>query len=575
MHLISLLFWLFASLPLSASPVQVTLVAEQNEVRPGEPFRVGLHFQMDGEWHIYSDATDNPSPSPEVTWQLPDGFIASPLHFPKDKEFDTAGIPSWGYRHEVLLISEVTPPSHLTAGSSIELLGEVTWIACEKACIPGAKTVSLSLPATSLTTAPDPAVTALFAAFEPRGSIVSEINQILPAIGFAFLGGLILNLMPCVLPVISLKVMSFVRMAEGNRAHILRHGLAFTLGVLLSFWALAGSLLFLQSIGEAVGWGFQLQDPRFVALLAIILFVLGLSMVGVFEMGLTVAAKAGGLDRGGNAFWSGVLATVVATPCTGPFLGPVLGYVVTVSPVEAFTIFTSMGLGMASPYLLLSAFPGLVRFLPKPGPWMVLFKEVMGFLLFACVVWLAWVFGAQTDTLAMSFLLAGFVAIGAACWAYGKWAQPPKRGKQRIITYGFVVILVAIGLKLAIPNTLTDAHNDQWIPYSEEHLNELRAEGKPVFLDFTANWCIICQGNEIFLGLDDVEQRFEDLGVVRMRADWTRRGPAIYQALKRFGRNGVPLYVLYGRDSTASPLILPQTLTKGTIIEALNTLEAE
>lgn len=409
---------------------------------------------------------------------------------------------------------------------------------------------------------------------------------LLLALGFAFIGGMILNLMPCVLPVMSFKVLGFVKMAGQSRALTLKHGLLFSLGVLTSFWALAALLLALQSYGEAVGWGFQLQEPLFVASLATVLLVFGLSLFGVFELGTSIASKAGqaqvstmgGYSELFGSFMSGVLATAVATPCTGPFLGTALGYAVTQPPFFSMLIFTSIGMGMAFPYLLLASSPNLLRFMPRPGPWMETFKEMMGFLMLATVLWLIWVFSAQTNYLAVTMLLGGFFVMSIGCWVYGKWGTPLKKRATRIIGSSITVIIFIFGANIIYTSTTPwvetmsgtskqSATGDVWEEFSQARINELQKKGIPVFVDFTAKWCLICQTNHLALSSSSVTQEFEKKGMVRMKADWTKRNPEITEALKQFGRNGVPLYVIYTGDPSQEPEILPQVLTPDVIID--------
>lgn len=414
------------------------------------------------------------------------------------------------------------------------------------------------------------------------------------AILFAFLGGMILNLMPCVLPVISFKILSFVKLAGESRKLIFQHGLAFSGGVLVSFWALAGVLLGLQAYGQSVGWGFQLQEPLFVAALAAVLFIFALSLFGLFEIGTSLIALAGQAEHsskksGGmtGSFFSGVLATAVATPCTGPFLGSAVGFAVTLPAWQALLIFSSLGLGMSLPYLVLSGFPQLLRFMPKPGPWMDTFKQLMAFLMLASVLWLVWVFGAQTNSLALTLLLVGFFFLSFAGWIYGRWATPLKIRKVRLIATLAALLIFACGsyaiwtstsswveaLGGGMPSMATvasaEAGEDVWEDFSPERVAELRAQGVPVFIDFTAKWCLICQANHLVMTTDEVAQQFSQKGVVKMKADWTKSDPVITAELRKFGRNSVPLYVLYDKSPDTAPQILPQVLTPESLIEAL------
>lgn len=407
------------------------------------------------------------------------------------------------------------------------------------------------------------------------------------ALAFAFIGGLILNVMPCVLPVIALKIFGFVKIAHQKRSLILKHGGVFALGVLLSFWALSGILLILRAYGQGIGWGFQLQEPVFVVILTGILFLLGLSLFGVFEMGTSLIALGNQTSSSSSSpmassFMSGVLATLVATPCTGPLLGPALGFAMTLPPLTALSIFTSMGLGMASPYLLFSAFPSLIRFLPKPGNWMIIFKQLMGFLMMGTVVWLMWVFGAQTDSMAVFVLLASLLVIAFGAWIFGKWATPTRRKLTRMIATGLSLVIFFVGGAAAIgvakqDRTTTEVttvqeEGDQWISFSPEKVAALRGEGKAVFIDFTAKWCLICQANKVVLHSSEMSKAFKEKGVVTMTADWTKRDATITDALHQMGRSGVPVYVLYPADLNQSPYILPQTLTASVVNDYLNKL---
>lgn len=410
------------------------------------------------------------------------------------------------------------------------------------------------------------------------------------ALLFAFLGGMILNLMPCVLPVISFKVMSFVKMAGASRSATLKQGLLFSAGVLVSFWMLAGAILILRAYGQSVGWGFQLQEPLFVATLATVLFVFSLSLFGVFEWGMMFASWAGQTEvdakqkSSGNAssFFSGVLATAVATPCTGPFLGSAIGFAVTLPAFPALLIFTSLGLGMCFPYLLLAAFPSFLRFMPKPGAWMETFKQMMGFMLLATVLWLLWVFSAQTNTLALMSLLGAFFFFSIGAWIYGRWSSPIISKKTRIAAYAIATGFMVLGCAtIILPRGLwsiedsngagTHVASDGWETFSPERVAELREQGRPILIDFTAKWCLICQANHLVLSNDEVQKELDAAGVVRMKADWTKNDPIITEALSQFGRNSVPLYVMYGKSPEQEPTFLPQVLTPDVVINELKT----
>lgn len=418
---------------------------------------------------------------------------------------------------------------------------------------------------------------------------------VLFAILLAFVGGMILNLMPCVLPVISFKVLGFIKLAGQSRRLIFQHGVAFSVGVLLSFWVLAALLLVLQAYGRSVGWGFQLQEPLFVAVLAAFLFIFGMSLFGLFEFGTSIMSAAGEAEQKTNkrsqllsSFFSGVLATAVATPCTGPFLGSAVGFAVTLPAFQAMLIFTALGLGMSFPYLALAAFPALLRFMPKPGAWMVTFKELMGFLMMASVVWLTWVFSAQTSSFSVSLLLAGFFLFAFACWIYGRWATPFCKRLTRTLGTLAALLFFGVGSYILVLSTspwaeamgsggaVSKAANshvaDAWETFSPERVAELREKGIPVFIDFTAKWCLICQANHMVLSGEDISSKFAELGVVKMKADWTKNDEVIAAELRKFGRNSVPLYILYDGDPESQPQILPQLLTPDIVLDSLKQL---
>lgn len=405
------------------------------------------------------------------------------------------------------------------------------------------------------------------------------------ALLFAFIGGILLNLMPCVLPVISFKVMSFVKMAGQDRKLTIKHGLFFCLGVLVSFWALASFMLILRSYGQTVGWGFQLQDPHFVLFLASILFLFGLSLFGVFELGLFVASFAGQKENETkssktglvSSFLSGVLATAVATPCTGPFLGSAVGFAVTLPFLQAILIFTSLALGMCAPYLILASYPSLLRFLPKPGPWMETFKQLMGFLLMATVLWLLWVFSAQTNTFALIGVLAGFLCFSIAAWIYGRGSLPLVSKLKKWLAYLTAFSLLIVGVEVMLypksswesaePSSTSKGNWEGWEEFSPDLIAKLTAENTPFIIDFTAKWCLVCQANHLVLASEEMQKAFDDKGIVKIKADWTKNDPEITKALSSYGRSSVPLYVMHGGNPEKEPLILPQILTKDLIFE--------
>jgi thiol:disulfide interchange protein/DsbC/DsbD-like thiol-disulfide interchange protein len=387
------------------------------------------------------------------------------------------------------------------------------------------------------------------------------------AIGLAFLGGLLLNLMPCVFPVLFLKGLALVNSSHEERGRQRAHGLMYTLGIVVSFWLIVAALLILRAGGRELGWGFQLQSPGFVAVLASLVFFLGLSLAGQFELGLSLTSAGGGLaNKQGLAgsFFTGVLATVVATPCMAPLMGAAVGYALAQAAWLTFVVFTALAIGLALPYLVLSMQPQWTKFLPRPGAWMETLKQLTAVPLFGTAIWLVWVYGelnAPNGVDRTVWLLTGFLVLAIAGWALGKW---PARWGSGIAAV--VLIAIAIALPLRKPPVETLA----WQPYTEANFAAARASGKPVFIDFTAAWCLSCQVNEkAVLKSADVEKAFEKNHVQLLRADWTQYDPAITRELAAVGRSGVPTYVMYPPGKVSNADVLPEFLTKDVVLKAI------
>jgi thiol:disulfide interchange protein DsbD len=379
----------------------------------------------------------------------------------------------------------------------------------------------------------------------------------------ALLGGAILNLMPCVFPVLSLKVLSFANHKEQSQA---KHGVIYTLGVIASFVAVAAILLGLKTGGAAVGWGFQLQQPWFVGGLAYLFFAMGLSLSGFWELGGSWLNFGGTLASRSDytgSFFTGVLATVVASPCTAPFMATALGFAITQPPLPALAVFATLGLGMALPVLLLCLNPALLRKMPRPGNWMIRFKQALAFPLYATAIWLCWIVGRQAGASAMAIVLLGALLVTLALWLW-RFA-PLARITAVLCLIGALSMLGSAWVNTAA----TVAHSDDgWQPYQAETLADLRKAGKPVFIDLTADWCITCLTNEkVALDRDPVKQAFAAHNVTLLRGDWTQYDPAITALLAQFGRSGVPLYLYYPAGGEA--VILPQLLTPGIVIDTV------
>ncbi len=412
-----------------------------------------------------------------------------------------------------------------------------------------------------------------------EGTSLTDIN-FFSALFFALLGGIILNLMPCVFPVLSIKILSLSQQVGGDRREMRLHGLVYTAGVLLSFAAISGLLLALRAGGEALGWGFQFQSPTFVMLMALLFFGIGLLLSGVTTLGSSVIGLGQGLgDKSGmrGSFFTGVLATLAATPCTAPFMGAAVGYAVTASAASAMAVFLALGLGLALPYLILTLLPRALAWLPKPGAWMERLKQIFAFPMYAAAVWLVWVLAQQSGAGGVLAALAAMLLLAFAAWLYEATKGLQQRG--RLVGASVVAILLAgsiVGLPRLLPpagsGPAMAAVSDQSIPsepFSPARVAELRAEGRPVFIDFTAAWCITCLVNEKIVFHDEsVAKAFAQANVAFLIADWTNRDPVITEALAQHGRSGVPLYLFYPKNG-GPPAILPQVLTVGGMLQAV------
>jgi thiol:disulfide interchange protein DsbD len=416
----------------------------------------------------------------------------------------------------------------------------------------------------------------LVAAAVPPASLTANATpaastSLLGTLALAFVGGLILNLMPCVFPVLGIKILGFVNQSGNDRRLITLHGVAFTVGVLLSFWALAGALAVLRAGGDQLGWGFQLQSPAFVFGLAAVMLVFALSMSGVFEFGLGATGVGANLqmkDGYSGSFFTGVLATIVATPCSAPFLAPALGAALALPTAESFVVFTAIALGLSVPYLLLSIFPQAVKVLPRPGAWMETFKQAMAFPLYATVGYLVWVLAGQTTESGLLMTLLGLTVIAMAAWLYGRYHAPGSTGgRMRFGLIGGLALLTVGGWlgwpRAAAPTDLV------WEAWSPERVTELRAQGRTIYVDFTARWCATCQTNKkVVFSSAEVLATFADRNVVALKADWTNQDARITAELAKWNRSAIPFNLVYRADRP-EPQVLPELLTPQIVLDAL------
>jgi thiol:disulfide interchange protein DsbD len=396
------------------------------------------------------------------------------------------------------------------------------------------------------------------------------------ALAFALLGGLLLNVMPCVFPILSLKALSIVQTAANSPALARRNGYVFTLGVLLSFALIAGTLLILRAGGEVIGWGFQLQSPLFVLVLAWLIFAMALLFSGVWSFGgnwMGVGQNLTAKRSTVGAFFTGVLAVIVATPCTAPFMGTAIGYALVQPPTVSLAVFLSLGLGMALPWLLISLWPGLSTYLPQPGVWMERVKQVLAFPLYATVAWLLWVLAQQVSPQSLLYALLSLVGIALGLWLWQN-TRSASRAWQRAgpVSLALVFILmIVLLLRLQPAATAIGGAQNNWVPYSAGSLNRYRDEGKAVLVNFTAAWCITCLVNEkVVLASDEIVTELRQRSIVYMKGDWTNREPSITRVLEQYGRSGVPLYLYFPRDPKRDVTVLPNILTRGIVLQVLN-----
>jgi thiol:disulfide interchange protein/DsbC/DsbD-like thiol-disulfide interchange protein len=739
--------------------LQAGLISETTSVIVGKPLALGLRLVHDPEWHTYWRNPGDSGLATKIDWQLPEGWLAGPMQWPKPSRFPVGPLANFGYEGDVVLPVVLTPPKGLGAGQTVEIKGKASWLICRDVCIPGETMLSIKLPvsdaaATTVLSVDAPRIAQARASLptresqrEPQAFIsgktlslwwrsvgknetpgiflpyvealitpaaaqplsktkqgwrldiplgesssmavktvrasgwlegiwvvpgesalewrakvrtgpapsavelvspgqtaaeqvpkkssgaaeglnasegsasspvslprkddsggswfgVTDHRALLLALAGAFIGGLILNLMPCVFPVISLKVLSFAGSAH-SKSGPMRDALIFSLGVIASFLVLAALLIALKSAGEAVGWGFQLQEPWVVLLLALLFVLIAANLFGVFEMGMmgSRVANAGFVSRVSQepgalgSFTSGVLAVIVASPCTAPFMGSAIGFTATASLAETLAVFTALGVGMSAPYVGLAAWPGLLQKLPRPGPWMVGFKQLMGFPMLLAAAWLIWVLSSIQGVDAVLYALVAAITLAWVLWIYG-WALQQRRlgfgGLTGLILALAVLIFASVRATTDSPTSavvspvsaLQPADEVKgaltqeiepgrgagpliWTPWTPGLAERLQAEGQTVFVDFTASWCITCQANKIrVLNSETIAAAFQSAGVRALRADWTKRDPAIAKEIERHGKSGIPLYLVY-RPGQTSPMILSEWLSEDEVLRAI------
>lgn len=547
------LFFILSIASCLASTVNLSLKTEAQKIAPNEEFTVLASFEIPQGAYIYGKSSGETGLPTKLEWVLPQGFEKISEDWQKPEEKIEEGLKALIYKGNMQVLAKFKAGKDFSKPQEIAL--KASWLKCSNMCMPESKTAKILI--------------------EPDSS---SSNALAFTMLGAFLGGIILNLMPCVFPVIGLKILSFAKDAQKTRKTALINAAFYSVGIIISFCALAGILTWLKSLGNSLGWGFQLQEPLFVAFLILLFFAMGLAFAGVFELGASLSSL-GNLtsqkDGKGAAFFSGVLAVLVASPCTAPFMGSALGVALAsnASMSATFSIFISIGLGMAFPYVLLSAVPRLARRIPKPGAWMETFKQFLAFPLFATAIWLVWVFLKERNADALMQMLFSALILAFALWIFGKYSPPVNSRKKRMFAFTSLAILGAVSVALAVksatfklPETLAAQNHS-----IESQIEELRKSGKIVYADFTASWCITCIANKkAVLHTKKIEDFFKENNVALLTFDWTNKNAQIGEFLKKFGRSGVPFNIVYPADLKKEPIILPEILTPNAVIDAID-----
>ena len=643
---------------------QVELMSEVETIQPEKPFWVVFKITMKPGWHTYWKNPGDSGMETILTWDLPEGFSASPIQWLPPETIKLGPVVSFGYSNESFHLVQITPPKDLSQ-ETYDISVKADWLVCEETCIPETASLSLKvntsqeqdilysshkalideliselpdkpnqfgeyrlngdniefyLPDGFLTTkkisdvsfyaedkgtfkngaqqhwsikdnrlvitmlkdfsAPD-RITGLVKITDADSKTIKSYQlyfgkvQVAPVdeglsgslwgiLLFAFLGGLILNAMPCVFPVLSLKAVSVASKAKSHKGFIRQQGILYTLGVVISFMVMASILIILKTSGESVGWGFQMQNPYFIAFMAYLMFFVGLSLSGIAYLPILFGSSQASIDDTKSpwaSFWIGVLAVLVATPCTAPFMGVAIGYALGQSALIITMVFLALGIGFAAPYLVISMIPATLRLLPKPGRWMETFKELMAFPMYLTVAWLLWVLVQQSGSRGLIACLVGLILMAFSLWFWNRFT--PKLAAVKFLvglTLAGLTVLPMIYVKPPLELIQTEK-------FSRQRLQELRAQGRPVFVYATAAWCITCKANEVALKSSAMQLTFKSQDITLLEADWTNQDSEITDYLKSFGRSGVPLYVYY--PAKGDSVVLPQLLTESIIVSAI------
>ena len=596
-----LIIALFAACAASAQ-VDFRVETVKAEASAESPARVDLVLDIAPKWHIYGKTASAVGEPTQFEFSLPDGIKSVSLEWQKEKTFESFGEKYGGYDGKTTVSALIYPKAGAKAGAE-KIKVSAKWLACSDTCVPQEKSAEFEVKIAGGAKAADGGLQK--ASESPRLAANAQISKSASAetppvanaknagadetergahSGFfavlcaAFAGGLILNLMPCVFPVIGLKIMSFARGAGASGKSAVLGAAAYAGGIVASFCALAGVLIALRAAGENLGWGFQLQNPVFAAAMALLFFAMALSFAGAFEIGAGFAGGSAGTDgrhKYLSSALSGVLAVLVASPCTAPFMGSALGAALAggASTAESMSVFAMLGLGMASPYVVLAAFPALAKRMPKAGAWTETLKNILSIPLFATVVWLVWLYGKQTGETV--HLLSALLVLGVGLRIYGMFSLPHFSRRTRIFAkcaaasaIAAAMYIGAVGAEFAEENKSDESAEDAW---SAAKVDALRRDGRRVYVDFTAAWCLTCQYNKRVLRSEKIKKLFAERKIAVLVGDWTNRDESITEELKKYGRAGVPLNLLF--PPKGLPIELPAVLTESALIEAVDKTE--
>jgi thiol:disulfide interchange protein DsbD len=687
-----------------AANTTARLVLSHEAAKPGDTVWAGVHLRMAPKWHTYWENGGDSGAATKIEWTLPAGVSAGEILWPVPEKYDSAGLITYVYHHDVVLLVPLSIAANATPGS-LELKAKVSWLECAELCFPANASVAAKLTVagesksstnaafleTWRTKLPQPKPASFARAwwekdaegdkrplliewsatraakgfdFYPHAStnaavqtatelvtrgpgtirlrksveklegewpaeiagllieqgegngppvahhirlavesasatsaaspraeadeIGGEKKPLLVWLAFAFIGGLILNLMPCVLPVIALKIFGFVNQARETPAQVRKLGIVYGLGVLFSFLILAGVVIGVQSAGRLASWGMQFGNPYFLVGMIALVTLVALNLFGLFEVSLGsgamgAASELAAREGASGAFFNGVLATALATPCSAPFLAGALGFAFAQPPPIIVLMFLSVGAGLAAPYVALSFQPAWLKFLPKPGAWMGRFKIAMGFPMLATAVWLLSIAARHYGNGGVLWIGVFLIFVAIAAWIYGEFVQRGSRRKGLAVVLslaflgGGYVLALEQQLHWRNPPKLTTgaisqaADGIQWLPWSREAVAKARDEGRPVFVDFTADWCVTCQANKkTSIEIEPVRKKLKEIDAVALLGDYTLIDPLITEELKRFGRAAVPLVLVYPRDASKPPIELPALLTPGIVLDALD-----